>query len=341
MLMDRARPWRCWHIVISMDDNAWPAGELKKRKAYLESGRSVVLSLIPVEHVAIWGDFQDDSGIPPGSLVSSIMCPIPVPAYQADGGLPPKTRSATRAEMLWHPFLWLPEHIAARRNEDEVDNDLWALRVALEVQVIGLWDIEDGAWLDVCSTVGIDLDDADDLARAKEWLDGSADPALDSIDLTDWTMDRKDPSWATYIAKEMFGGLLQVAWSEGASSQLSVIDWALGDAEGENTQGPYSDIGPDGRPDIRYVAQSVAGVSAEWLQRCPTMKTSRVPGKPSDALRALEDRLRMEDLPERELRDELVPALVDVLAAVRDEYRPAVDELLADDEGPVRVPQDA
>jgi hypothetical protein len=318
-----------------MDDNAWPAGELKKRKAYLESGRSVVLSLIPVEHVAIWGDFQDDSGVPPESLVSSIMCPVPVPAYQADGGLPPTTRSATRAEMLWHPFLWLPAHIAARRNEDEEDNDLWALRVALEAQVIGLWDMEDGAWLDVCSTVGVDLDDPDGLARAKEWLDGSADPALDSIDLTDWTMDRKDPLWATYIAKEMFGGLLQVAWSEGASSQLSVIEWALGDAEGgTDGQEPY--------PDIKYVAQSVAGVSAEWLHRCPTMKTSRIPGKPSDALRALEGRLRMDDLPERELRDELVPALVDVLAAVRDEYRPAVDELLADDDSSlVKVRQGA
>lgn len=284
----------------------------RRRTAYLEQGRSIVLSLIPVEHVLLWGNFCDDMGLDGDQVVSSIMCPLPVPVPPT-----PRRRPKAKADMLWHPFVWLPPHMTTRRDEDEAeDHDLYVLRVALEIEATGLYDRRTGTWLDVCSTVGVDLDQPDDLARAQAWLDGEPDPSLDDIDLTDWTRDPQTPNWANDVAAFNFQLWLEAVWSESASAQAETLSELLGSSGQEPEE-------------VQEYVRSIAGISATWFRRVPALGSSRLPGRPADAFSAIEYRLRALNLSERELRGEIVPALMDAFKVIAGIFRPAVDEMLA------------
>jgi hypothetical protein len=64
-------------------------------------------------------------------------------------------------------------------------------------QLVPLYDQSDGTWLDVLSTVGLDVDDDDDLARVGRWLAGDDDEALDAVDLDTFLQAAdRDPDWA-------------------------------------------------------------------------------------------------------------------------------------------------
>lgn len=294
-----------------------PAELWRRREAYLGPGRSAVMSLIPVEHVLIWNDFCADAGLTGDQVVSSVMCPLPIPVYPV-----PKHRPKAKASMLWHPFLWLPPHMTVRRDEDEAgDHDLYALRIALEIEETGLYDRDSGTWLDVCSTVGIDLDDPDDMARARAWLDGAADPTFDDIDLTDWTRDPQDPFWASDVAAANLQWWLEVVWSESAGAQAEILTGLLGGTEGPMTA-----------EEARNYLLALAGISSTWFRRVPPIGSSRLPGRPSTVFGAMEERLKTPNLSMRELTREIAPALRDAFFVIRDTFRPAVDKMAEDDE---------
>lgn|GEM_PF-5880815 len=301
-----------WHIVPGM--SAITATETwQRRAAYLRPKQPIVTSLVPIEHARIWCEFSVDTGI--DRLVSSIMCPVPIPEYPL-----PRRRPGAKANMLWHPFLWLPAHIAERRNEAEVaDDDLYALRVALEVDATGLYDRHSGTWLDVCSTVGVDLDDPNGIARAQAWLDGAPDPAFDDIDLTDWTHNPQDPFWASDVAAANLKLWSEVVWYEGANFQAETVAQLASDTTipAEELQG--------------FLA-ALAGVSAAWFERVPPIGSSRLPGRPSLVLEAIEERLKGAVLPESELRSEIIPALSDAFLVIKDAFHDALDKLTEDDD---------
>ena len=63
--------------------------------------------------------------------------------------------------------------------------------------LVPLFDPATGTWLDVLSTVGIDVDDPADLARVERWLAGDDDEALDSVDLDLFLVAAdRDRTWA-------------------------------------------------------------------------------------------------------------------------------------------------
>jgi hypothetical protein len=273
------------------------------------------MSLVPDEHLDIWGRFCDDTGLSGEEVVSSVTCPVPVPRYPLR-----RCRPGARAEALWHPFLWLPAHIAFPRDDDEAgDDDLFALRVAMEAEATGLYDQGTGTWLDVCAAVGVDLDRPDGQARAWAWLDGAPDPSFDDIDLTDWTMAPEGPYWASDVAAAVLQSRLEAVWSESADAQLEVLAGLLDDGMADE--------------DLLALVRAVAGTSATWFRRVPALGPPRLPGRPSDAFEALEARLEAPGLSARDLRYEVVPALADVLSVVKETYRPAVEALLEDAEG--------
>ena len=301
-------------MVPGMEHENQPADIWRRQDAYLAPGRSIVMSFVPVEHVALWGDFMDDAGIPPEGAVSSIMCPVPIPRYPLA-----RPRPGAKAETLWHPFLWLPPHVATRRNEAEAaDDDLYALRVALEAETFSLWDQGAGAWLDVLSTAGVDIDQPDGLARAKAWLDGGEGPDLDGIDMTGQYWYEEAPWWASEVAAKVLPTALRIVWSESAGAQIDTLIGILDDPELSGTD-----------EEARSNVCAVAGISTAWFRRVPAIGSSRLPGRPSDAFRALEERLSKPSVPANELRYEIVPALIDVLSVVRDTFTPWVEELLS------------
>jgi hypothetical protein len=301
-------------MVPGMEHENQPADIWRRQDAYLAPGRSIVMSFVPVEHVALWGDFMDDAGIPPEGAVSSIMCPVPIPRYPLA-----RPRPGAKAETLWHPFLWLPPHVATRRNEAEAaDDDLYALRVALEAETFSLWDQGAGAWVDVLSTAGVDIDQPDGLARARAWLGGEEGPELDDIDMTGQYWHEEAPWWASEVAVKVLPTALRIVWSESAGAQIDTLIGILDDPELSGTD-----------EEARSNVCAVAGISTAWFRRVPAIGSSRLPGRPSDAFRALEERLSKPSVPANELRYEIVPALIDVLSVVRDIFSPWVEAFVS------------
>ncbi|MCA5892327.1 hypothetical protein LEP48_03045 [Isoptericola sp. NEAU-Y5] len=64
-------------------------------------------------------------------------------------------------------------------------------------RLVPLFDPATGTWLDVLSTVGLDVDEPGDVARVRDWLDGGTDADLDGIDLDRFLHAAgRNPEWA-------------------------------------------------------------------------------------------------------------------------------------------------
>ena len=63
-------------------------------------------------------------------------------------------------------------------------DDIWCLRVCLELQAAGLYDTDTGTWIDA-SLAGLNGNDPDTAARVDRWLAGAPDSLLDRLDLCD------------------------------------------------------------------------------------------------------------------------------------------------------------
>ncbi|MGO1286958.1 MAG: hypothetical protein ACTMIC_00365 [Cellulosimicrobium funkei] len=88
----------------------------------------------------------------------------------------------------WQEWVLLhdPAHDRFVRPAGPEDHDL-----------VPLFDVTTGTWLDVLSTVGLDVDDPADVARVEAWLAGAADAALDAVDLDRHLQaDGRDPAWS-------------------------------------------------------------------------------------------------------------------------------------------------
>ncbi|MFC8923825.1 hypothetical protein [Cellulosimicrobium sp. NPDC057127] len=73
--------------------------------------------------------------------------------------------------------------------------------------LVPLFDARTGTWLDVLSTVGLDVDDPHDLDRVTAWLAGADDDALDSVDLDRYLRAQdRDPTWALDRAHRPLAG---------------------------------------------------------------------------------------------------------------------------------------
>lgn len=137
--------------------------------------------------------FQEMTSLPADRVVSSPMCAVPLPLAQRDDlGLLKRWPNTMNPELLWLPLFWLPELVLTRYlidngvpGEERIEtDDEWALRVASELSASRLYDPETGSWLDVLSAYGIDIEAPDTVLRLGAWLEGEADPVLDTIDLS-------------------------------------------------------------------------------------------------------------------------------------------------------------
>ena len=133
--------------------------------------------------------------------------------------------------MMWHPLLWLPDRLATRYTlvddngacSTEPD-DIWCLRVCLELQAAGLYDPDTGSWLDVLSLAGLDGDDPDTAGRVDRWLTGGADPVLDRLDLTEHVDRPDDLDWALHAAIDELPAMRVVSWVLTAQDLLDACD---------------------------------------------------------------------------------------------------------------------
>lgn len=207
---------------------------VKRRHLLTGPGENYLLTTDPIEHYNRFDRFIELTGLPESSVVSSpaVLFPIPVPMRGEDGGL--RRWEGVNPAAMWLPLFWLPERVALRykytvvgpenggREEDlEIEsNDVWAIRVMLELTNAGLFDPLTGTWADVLSAYGIDSTNPTDQARIEAWLRGGSDDILDSIDLDEAITHTENPTWALEAARDLSKVVIPAQWSLSASGLL-------------------------------------------------------------------------------------------------------------------------
>ncbi len=237
-----------------------------RRACLTNPGEPLLLARDPIESVIRVGQFAEQSGIDTTELVSSHTVAVPLPLWPQPWPTGTRRWKGTRAE-LWHPLMWLPEHLANRveppvepngRRHQESDDE-WATRVALEMTVSGLYDQTTGTWLDVLAIVGIDIDRPRAQARVAAWLAGRPDSTLDGIDLTNLTSSQEDPHWSSWAAVDLAPVLRRYSWALGSDALIDTLD---------SLPAEIDRYGMD-RDAAVAVATTVATVGSTWIDGVP------------------------------------------------------------------------
>lgn len=178
--------------------------------------------------------FSEATGLGYDRIVSTPLCAVPLPRY--NGPVRPFNQrwAVVRPEAMWHPLLWLPNRLNQRfRMRDapggpaiDEGDDLWSIRMVLELDASALYDQDSGTWLDVLSTVGLDSEDDLDQARVRDWMSGLPDPLLDSIDLTGY-LAQTPASHALEGALDLRDDLVLASWAILANDMAALADSGL------------------------------------------------------------------------------------------------------------------
>lgn len=206
--------------------------QLRRRPLIAEPDEPLLAPLPPVEQALRLAAFCAETGLPATEVASCGFTSMPAPVYRD----PVRRWSKVRPQALWHPLFWLPDHLARRAviNDGVVTapetDEIWLTRVMIELTSAGVWDEQEGTWVDVLSLHGIDIDNPEHTARVVAWLDGAADPVLDTLDISD-LIDTTDPTWAVPLAWDAAEQLRPLAWYVHALSLSDDLDELRTDAD--------------------------------------------------------------------------------------------------------------
>ena len=158
-----------------------PQADAPRRRHWLtEPGEPLLAPVAPIGIIERFLDVIRTSGLSPASLCMSRVGAVPVPVPDSPGG-GPRAFEGLNPASAWLPLFWLPEHLTRRvmiqEEDDSVrfeDDDEWAVRVLLALDLAGIYDPENG-WFDVLASAGLDVNDPEHLARIQAWLDGGDD----------------------------------------------------------------------------------------------------------------------------------------------------------------------
>jgi hypothetical protein len=308
-----------------------------------EPGEPLEVASSTLRSAARYRTWAADTGIGAEWVTPQPLCCVPLPVYPAGWPAGRRRWPGLRPAMMWHPLLWLPERLATRYTllddaggRSAEPDDVWALRVCLEVQASGLYDADTGSWLDVLSLAGLDGDDPDTATRVAAWLDGRPDPVLDGVDLTEHVDRPGDPDWAVFAAIAELPALQVISWAVTALDLLEACE-------------ELTETGGDtGR--VRRAAAAIAALAGTNLRGLPddgglSVTGDRDPradeppaGRGVNAEDAWWDgmvnRIRLFTGDPRELIDTLVRDMADRLTIILDIYAPDAETLLGADPAP-------
>ena len=233
-----------------------------RRPFLLEADEALLVTSDPVRCLINHVSAAKAIGLGQAEFAASRMSPMPMPvnAGRPDDVTQRRRIAGVDPRMMWLPVMWLPQRLTERCRFHVVDSDVvvidpngyfsddphavaapidgvpvrtetsdaWVIRVALELEASGAYDMESGTWLDVLDTVGVNIDDIDGAARVQRWLDGGADDDLDWLEnnyLDDgWHVPRgEEPTWALRSALGMYPDLLDATWALGTDSMLNIV----------------------------------------------------------------------------------------------------------------------
>ena len=308
-----------------------------------EPGEPLEVASSTLRSAARYRTWAADTGIGAEWLTPQPLCCVPLPVYPAGWPAGRRRWPGLRPAMMWHPLLWLPERLATRYTllddtggRSTEPEDVWALRVCLEVQASGLYDADTGSWLDVLSLAGLDGDDPDTATRVGGWLDGRPDRVLDGLDLTEHVDRPSDPDWAVFAAIAELPALQVISWAVTALDLLEACE-------------ELTETGGDtGR--VRRAAAAIAALAGTNLRGLPDDGGLSVTGDrdpPADEPPAgrgvnaedawwdgMVNRIRLFTGDPRELIDTLVRDMADRLTIILDLYAPDAETLLGADPAP-------
>lgn len=254
--------------------------EFRRRSFLLEEHEPLLLSRSALKLAERVTQFSQISGIPESALTMSPLCAIPMPIWPGDFGTsetgrPRRRWEGVRPEFMWHPLMWLPEHMSGlyqiQKDDGTVkteDLESWQARLALELTQSGLYDPLTGTWLDILDSVGIDVEDDLDQARIQDWLDGEPDEVLDAIDLTSYLVVDTDPHWGVSsllrMREDLIGGSLALV----ADEMLSIVD---------DIQAPENEVAVTEQAQTLQAVGDLAQTSLARVQRTNTLGVPNTP----------------------------------------------------------------
>jgi hypothetical protein len=236
---------------------------VSRRPFLLEAGEALLVTNDPVRLLINHVSAAKSIGLSQAEFAASRMSPMPMPVNAGRPYLTARRRRLAGVDprSMWLPVLWLPRRLTDRCRFHVLDGDVvvidpngyfsddphavtapidgvlvrtetsdaWVIRVALELEASGAFDMESGTWLDVLDTIGVNIDDVDDVARVQRWLDGGADVDLDWLEnnyLDDgWQVPRgEEPTWALRSALALYPDLLDATWALGTNSMLNIVE---------------------------------------------------------------------------------------------------------------------
>ena len=175
--------------------------------------------------------FVTDTGIDPAWVRPNPLCCVPLPTYPDAWPAGRRRWPRVRAAMMWHPLLWLPDRLATRYtlvDDDDIcstePDDIWCLRVCLELQAAGIYDADTGSWLDVLSLAGLDSRRRGHRAKGRQVAAGGADPVLDRLDLAEHVDRPDDLDWALHAAIDELPAMQVISWVLTAQDLLDACD---------------------------------------------------------------------------------------------------------------------
>ena len=276
--------------------NSTIAHPASRRPFLLEAGEALLVTSDPVRCLINHVSAAKAIGLGQDEFVTSRMSPMPIPVRAGRPRSDVRRRRLAGVEpaSMWLPVLWLPKRLTERCRFHLIDgevvvidpngyfsddtravaapidgvrvhtetSDAWVVRVALELEASGAYDMESGTWLDVLDTVAVNIDDGDDVARVQRWLDGEPDDDLDWLEnnyLDDgWQVPRGEkPSWALCSALSMYLDLLDATWALGTNAMLNIVDDVIHGV---------SDGGITDAKEARFIANMVCMLSGSLLR---------------------------------------------------------------------------
>lgn len=279
-----------------------------RRPYQSEPGDSLLLPGNPIEAGFTYGHYQRATGVPHEDLVSSTLVAVPIPVRPVEGfGETPRWRGA-RAELMWHPLMWLPGEVTTRAEFDgrRETLDEFAVRVAIQLTDSNLYDPATGTWLDVLAIGGLNVDDPADVERVRLWLGGAPDSLLggledvvkglldmrpevsqelaDHMELTieelQAARDQYDPLYAHRSAREALQFLAECGYAMAAEAMLDALDdLAIGEVGEPDNFAPVDSPDFAWRPGarqslaltfIRLTSDFLAG--AEHIEKLPAIE---------------------------------------------------------------------
>jgi hypothetical protein len=228
------------------------------------------------------------AGLEVTDFTEELSCAYPLPRLGDDPIMEPLAKKVNDLSLLSHPLFWcfgdeLRPHLIHELDDDGEDtgetHPEWeaeiALRIAVELEMAGLYNPSTGEWADAWSMLGLDPVDPWVQRRVRNWQGGAPDDLLDTFNICDTMKLIADTEYVVDLAASAFPDVFFLA----SCSSLFSLEEFLSET---NAETPLEDVAG-----AISIAVSVLTVDGELLALTESDLDENSPNVV--ALRAIDD----------------------------------------------------